>query len=620
YDGLDRKTISTVNFGPFSKTFANSYPDNWTQTFTSPDNLTATFKYDQADRLITASHETAGQVQYSNYLWNLARTKTLPGATINYWYDLNGRLASINALDGLNATLLDRQYSYTPKGDLQSLDTEHGSYTYDHDELSRLTNINAPIGLDSETYTYDGVGNRLTGLETISPWQYNKNNELINQDGTGYTYDATGNIITRTGSQPLTFLYDEASRLTEVQDETSAVLSTYYYDPFGQRLWKDVGETRTYYLYTDQGLIAEYDNTGMEIRSYGYLPGTSDSIAPLYMKTNGSYYWYHNDHLGTPQQLADDTGAIVWEARYTGFGKASIETETIVSNFRLPGQYYDEETGLHYNGNRYYDPDTGRYLRTDPLGLEGGLNLYVYALNNPLMFTDPDGFMARAGLNASTDFYNQHSNTIDSSLQVVGGLAEASVGYTLGVVLSPTVIGGFAGTAIGAHGLDQVWSGVQSLRQGEQVDAHTSQLMQAAGMSRGTANYANNIISVATTAIVGAINVKSMSAPASVSKNTIHRNSLAYEGETHVYRVKSPDGTTYKIGESARGTRVRDGASIRAEQQVRKLNREVGPGHSSEIRKISPNKAAAREYETKLIERYRRIYGQDTLPGNKTNR
>jgi len=151
----------------------------------------------------------------------------------------------------------------------------------------------------------------------------------------------------------------------------------------------------------------------MEIRSYGYLPGTSDSIAPLYMKTNGSYYWYHNDHLGTPQQLADDTGAIVWEARYTGFGKASIETETIVSNFRLPGQYYDEETGLHYNGNRYYDPDTGRYLRTDPLGLEGGLNLYVYALNNPLMFTDPDGMVARNARNSINDWHNTNFTSVD---------------------------------------------------------------------------------------------------------------------------------------------------------------------------------------------------------------
>jgi hypothetical protein len=105
-----------------------------------------------------------------------------------------------------------------------------------------------------------------------------------------------------------------------------------------------------------------------------------------------------------------------------------------------------------------------------------------------------------------------------------------------------------------------------------------------------------------------------------VTKKAPHKNSRAYDGETHVYAVRSPDGTVNKIGESAQGTRVRDGASKRAEQQVRKLNREVGPGHTSDIRKTFPNKDAARTYETNLIERYRRMYGQDTLPGNKTNR
>ena len=100
----------------------------------------------------------------------------------------------------------------------------------------------------------------------------------------------------------------------------------------------------------------------------------------------------------------------------------------------------------------------------------------------------------------------------------------------------------------------------------------------------------------------------------------VHKKSLDYVGETHVYRIKGPDGSTYKIGESAQGTRVRDGASIRAEQQVRRLTRETGDRYESEIRKIFPDKASARDYETRVIERFRRMYGQDTLPGNKTNR
>jgi hypothetical protein len=100
----------------------------------------------------------------------------------------------------------------------------------------------------------------------------------------------------------------------------------------------------------------------------------------------------------------------------------------------------------------------------------------------------------------------------------------------------------------------------------------------------------------------------------------VNKNSRSYKGETHVYAVRGPDGGVHKIGESAAGTRLRDGASKRAEKQVRALNRKDGPGYTSEIRKTFSDKDSARTYETNLIERFRSMYGQDKLPGNKTNR
>lgn len=150
---------------------------------------------------------------------------------------------------------------------------------------------------------------------------------------------------------------------------------------------------RTYYLYGDEGLIAEFDETGEQLKSYGYLPGSGFSTNPLYMEMGGDFYFYLNDHLGTPQKLIDTDGVVVWSAQYDSFGNTHIDIEDVVNNLRFAGQYYDAETGLHYNWNRYYNSEMGTYLRTDPLGLDGGVNLYGYALGNPLMFTDAEGLM-----------------------------------------------------------------------------------------------------------------------------------------------------------------------------------------------------------------------------------
>ncbi len=102
-------------------------------------------------------------------------------------------------------------------------------------------------------------------------------------------------------------------------------------------------------------------------------------------------YFVHPDHLGTPQVITDENQAIVWQANYDSFGKATIITENITNNIRFPGQYFDQETELHYNYFRYYDPSTGRYITSDPIGLNGGLNTYAYVGGNPLRWVDPKG-------------------------------------------------------------------------------------------------------------------------------------------------------------------------------------------------------------------------------------
>lgn len=106
-------------------------------------------------------------------------------------------------------------------------------------------------------------------------------------------------------------------------------------------------------------------------------------------------HFIHTDHLGTPLAMTDSTQAVTWQAEYTPFGEAIIDpASTAELNLRFPGQYYDEETGLHYNYFREYDPETGRYVQSDPIGLVAGPNTYAYVHGNPLRYIDPLGLAA----------------------------------------------------------------------------------------------------------------------------------------------------------------------------------------------------------------------------------
>ena len=162
--------------------------------------------------------------------------------------------------------------------------------------------------------------------------------------------------------------------------------AAYRYNALGERARK-LGTRVTYYHYDLEGrLLAETDASGETRAEYLYLGNE-----PLALSRSGQLYYYHNDHLGTPQKLTDGAGQVVWSASYRPFGEASIRAGYVTQNLRFPGQYYDEESGLHYNYFRYYDAGTGRYITSDPIGLAGGINPYLYVGANPLKWIDPLG-------------------------------------------------------------------------------------------------------------------------------------------------------------------------------------------------------------------------------------
>ena len=109
-------------------------------------------------------------------------------------------------------------------------------------------------------------------------------------------------------------------------------------------------------------------------------------------QVSASYHYLLSDHLGAPVLALNKAGEATWKARYEAFGKARIDNaSTAQINLRLPGQYFDAETGLHQNWNRDYAPGIGRYVQADPLGIFGGMNVYQYAYGNPLVYYDPYG-------------------------------------------------------------------------------------------------------------------------------------------------------------------------------------------------------------------------------------
>jgi len=192
-----------------------------------------------------------------------------------------------------------------------------------------------------------------------------------------------------------TFTWDGLNRLVKVE-KAGATVAEYGFDAANRRIRKTVGAVTTHYLYDlNNQLIAETGLDGTVLREYIYLDG--EPIALREYQTNPGTYYFINDHLGTPQQLVDGMGTVVWQAAYLPFGQAQIVTGTVTNNLRFPGQYFDAETGLHYNWNRFYDPETGRYISADPIGLAGGMNLYAYVGGNPVNAVDPWGLRTCTG-------------------------------------------------------------------------------------------------------------------------------------------------------------------------------------------------------------------------------
>ena len=276
-------------------------------------------------------------------------------------------------------------------------DADHSAFSqsYGYDALDRLTS--ATGASLNETWTYDANGNRQTqGGAAASTYNLAPASNRLSSISGGltrtYTYAPSGQT---TGYGGLTFTYMDSGRLSSVSNGSAT--TTYVLNALGQRVKKS-GTSVTLFVYDESGhLLGEYDGSGNLIEEtvwMGYVP-----VATLRPNGTGiSVYYIHTDHLNTPRRISRSSdNVIVWRWDSEPFGTAAANQDpdgdgiAFVYNMRMPGQYFDAETGLNYNYQRDYDPGTGRYLESDPIGLEGGINTYAYVGGNPLSYSDPTG-------------------------------------------------------------------------------------------------------------------------------------------------------------------------------------------------------------------------------------
>jgi len=392
YDKVGQMLTATTDYGPFAKSISYTYDAAGDiATYTNPEGVTYTYNYDGSGLIRSINIPGTGVVAFSEYEWIQPTRITLPGGSvIERQYDGLQRMSSNTLMDPAQNALTTVLYGYDPVGNILSQGTEHGDYTYGYDNLYRLTEADYPAAND-ETFEYDGVGNR-TGHNGDSSWTYNEANQLTQQGDTSYEHDANGHLIKKTVmGQDTHFVYNSQERLVRVEGHNRQIVASYGYNPLGHRLWKEVNGERTYFFYNESGLVGEYHEDGTLIKEYQYTPDSTWMTNPLFLRSDGQFYFYQTDHSGTPKRLVATSGQVVWEARSEAFGNTEEAVAALANNLRFPGQYFDAETGFYHNYFRDYDPELGRYIQEDPVGLSGGINMYVYASSNPISNYDPLG-------------------------------------------------------------------------------------------------------------------------------------------------------------------------------------------------------------------------------------
>lgn len=291
----------------------------------------------------------------------------------------------------------DLGLGYDANGNVNSRTTPSGTTTFNYDALDRVQNEAGPAG--ARTHVYDPNGNRTSDTAGTTAAYTPNTDKLQTINGITVTLDASGNL---TADGTYLYVWNALNQLAELHKADNTLIASYYYDYQNRRSRKVTttaapqGATTTYYSYDGQNhLIAETGPGNQPIATYVWNGDTLTGFI-TYQPTR-TVYTVQVDQLGSPFQVRTLTGTVVWRWESEAYGKTQPNQDVdgdgtqLTLNLRFPGQYYDPESGLHYNLNRYYSPKLARYLTPDPIGLAGGANVFGYVKQNPLNYSDPKG-------------------------------------------------------------------------------------------------------------------------------------------------------------------------------------------------------------------------------------
>ena len=414
---------------------------------TTPDGRTITYGRDGEQRVAAITDWTCGTIAIQYAASGALAAIAYPnGARFRQKCDPSGLPRRMTLKNSAAEDLLfDRQIERDLLGRVRRMATEEVTIAYDYDPEGHLTGVHSERSDLCETFTLDAKANRLA--DRHGPCAINAADRIA---APGHTYDPLGNLTRKPGH---VYRWQSANRLVEAADSRTKVRAAYRYDAFGRRVAKTVGDVRTHYVWAGHQLLQEIvmGPDGDRTIDYLYFPGTAALLA---INDNGRIRYAHFGQRYETLCLTDKAGAVVWQAEYNAFGTARIRQGAEQHQpMRLAGHYHDAETGLHYVGARYYDPQQGRYLSLDPLFLEGGgENFYAYCNHDPVNHIDPTGELIfapiligaaiGAAIGAGVAYYRQKQ----AGKGVDGfGIAKAALlGGAIGAV------GGAAGMAMNA--------------------------------------------------------------------------------------------------------------------------------------------------------------------------